>query len=444
MASLLTSGSMRIVVAGVFDGMAAPFLVYRGATILPSLCGRRGPVVHVGRLHVEHVADAGRAGAVRELSRDRALGGAVIGRHKGPAPPEPGEVGAEVLRRHAPERLHEGAEERMDGVDAVDGALRAVLGIIGLMRGDLQVMQHVGICGDLVRGDDPARADTAAKGLRRALARDHTSPRDLEEGGVRVADARHYANLLAGESALVDLLAAMARSSRQGEGSLGMVALEGLGEVRLIEFAGLSPPDVELGRILPQALDEPVAHGVRGLEADAAAVGALAEREHEHEALGIGHSGLARQLARAEDPVGGAGERPAAVAAEVALLTVSGLALLDDGDRAAAGATPHLVGASRRIVERGGTDDVAHRLDCTTAFRPAQLRHVLLEGGYRVFGVHAAPIVVVYGANDMAPWGHMYVNRGLTEPSFNRGRFPSAFITIPVLWTTGLPMRRTL
>ncbi|MEO2534010.1 hypothetical protein ABG987_08555, partial [Collinsella aerofaciens] len=27
------------------------------------------------------------------------------------------------------------------------------------------------------------------------------------------------------------------------------------------------------------------------------------------------------------------------------------------------------------------------------------------------------PIIAVYGVNDMAPWGHMYVNPGLTEPS---------------------------
>ena len=127
-ASLLTSGSMRIVVAGMFDGMASPLLVYRGATILPPLCGGRGPVVHVGRLHVEHVADAAPADAVRELPRDRAPGRAGIGRHEGPAPPEPGEVGVEVLRRHAPERLHEGAEERVDGVDPVDGPPGAVQG----------------------------------------------------------------------------------------------------------------------------------------------------------------------------------------------------------------------------------------------------------------------------------------------------------------------------
>ena len=320
-----------------------------------------------------------------------------------------------MLGGHALEACHERIKERMDGVDAVDSALRAILGIIRLMRGDLQVMQHVDICGSLVRGDNRARADTAAKGLRRALARDHPSPRDLEEGGVRVADARHYANLLAGEAALVNLLAAMACPSRQGEGPLGMVALEGLGEVRLIEFAGLSLPDVELGRIFLQALDEPVAHGVRGLEADAAAIGALAEREHEDEALGIGHPGLARQLARAEDPVGGAGERPAAVAAEEALLTVPGLALLDDSERAAAGATLYLVAASRRIVEHGGTDDVAHRLDRTTALGLTELCHIFLEGDDQILGIHTRSNVVV--ADFIIPrWHHLYVNSGLTEP----------------------------
>ena len=151
-----------------------------------------------------------------------------------------------------------------------------------------------------------------------------------------------------------------------------MVALEGLGEVRLVELAGLPLPDVELGRVFLQALDEPVAHGPGGLEADAAAAGALAEREHEDEALGIGHPGLAGQLARAEDPVGGAGERPAAVAAEVALPAVPGLALLDDSDRAATWAALDFVASSRRVVEHGGADDVAHRLDRASALGLAE------------------------------------------------------------------------
>ena len=175
------------------------------------------PVVHEGRLEAEHAADAGRAGAVGELAGDRGLRRARARRHEGAAPAEPVEVGPQVLGGHALEACHERVEERMDGVDAVDGALRAVLGVVGLMRGDLQVAQRVDVCGRLVRGDDRARADAVAKGLRRTLARDHAASRDLEEGGVRVADARHDADLLAGEAALVDLLAAVASLSRQGE-----------------------------------------------------------------------------------------------------------------------------------------------------------------------------------------------------------------------------------
>ncbi|MED9909336.1 MAG: hypothetical protein UFF97_09325, partial [Collinsella sp.] len=49
----------------------------------------------------------------------------------------------------------------------------------------------------------------------------------------------------------------------------------------------------------------------------------------------------------------------------------------------------------------------------------AEVRHALLEVEDQVFGVHAAPIIAVYGVNDMAPWGHMYVNPGLTEPNLN-------------------------
>lgn len=181
-ASLLTSGSMRIVVAGMFDGMAAPFLVYRGATFLPPPCDGRGPVVHIGRLHVEHVADAAPAEAVRELPRDRALGSAGASRHEGPAPPEPGEVGAQVLRRHAPERLHEGAGERVDGVDPVDGPPPgAVLGVVGHVRGDPELREDVDVGGLPVGRDDGAGRDAAPQRVHGAPPRQGAPPRDLEK-----------------------------------------------------------------------------------------------------------------------------------------------------------------------------------------------------------------------------------------------------------------------
>lgn len=256
------------------------------------LCRPQDPVVNIWRKDVKHVANADRAGAVGELTGDRVLHRVEVDRHESVALAEPVEVGAEVLCGYALEACRERIEERMKGVDAADSALRAVSGLIRLMQGNLQVVQQVDACGCLDRGDDRACADTAAKGFLRAIARDHTSPQDVEEGSVRVVYAHYYANPLAGEVAFVKLLATRARLSRQVEGALGIVALEGLGEERLVEFAGLPLSDVELGRISLQALDKPVAHGKRGLEADAAAICALAQREHEDEALGIGHPGL--------------------------------------------------------------------------------------------------------------------------------------------------------
>lgn len=54
----------------MFDGMFAPFLVYHGANILPFLCRRGLPIVHVREQDVEHVPDTPPADAVRELVGD--------------------------------------------------------------------------------------------------------------------------------------------------------------------------------------------------------------------------------------------------------------------------------------------------------------------------------------------------------------------------------------
>lgn len=51
------------------------------------------------------------------------------------------------------------------------------------------------------------------------------------------------------------------------------------------------------------------------------------------------------------------------------------------------------VGGVECVVERRRADHVSDGFDRATAFRPAQLRHVPLEGDYQVFGVYAAPIV---------------------------------------------------
>ena len=66
-----------------------------------------------------------------------------------------------MLRRHAPEARHERIEGRVDGVDAVDGALRAVLGVVGLVRGDLELREDVDVGGRPVGRDDGAGRDAA-------------------------------------------------------------------------------------------------------------------------------------------------------------------------------------------------------------------------------------------------------------------------------------------
>ena len=391
MASFLTSGSMRIVVAGMFDGMASPLLVYRGATILPPLCGGRGPVVHVGRLHVEHVADTAPAGAVRELPRDRALGGAGIGRHEGPAPPEPGEVVAQVLRRHALKRLHEGAEERVDGVDPVDGSLGAVHGVVGRVRGDLELGEDPDVGGSPAGRDDRAGRDAAPQRVHGALPRKGAPSRDLEERLVRVVHSGHDADPLARQPAPVHLLAAVPGGALHRERLPCVVALERLGEIGLVELATAAPLDPERGGVGREALDQPVAHGVGGLEADAAAPRAFAQGQHEHEVLGVGHPGLLRELARPQDALAAHAEGPAAAPAEVALLAVPGLSLLHDRGGPAARAAFDFAGGAGRVVERRRADRVPDGFDRAAALRPAQLCHVPLEGDYQVVGVQAAP-----------------------------------------------------
>lgn len=100
------------------------------------------------------------------------------------------------------------------------------------------------------------------------------------------------------------------------------LALERLREVDLVELAAAAPPGLERGRVGRETLDEPVAHGVGGLEADMAAPRAFAQGQHENEALGIGHPGLLREPARPQDVPAAHAEGPAAILAEVTLLAV--------------------------------------------------------------------------------------------------------------------------
>ena len=85
-------------------------------------------------------------------------------------------------------------------------------------------------------------------------------------------------------------------------------------------------------------------------------------------------------------------------------------------------------------LTRRRADHVPDGLDSAAALGLAEVRHALLEVEDQVFGVHAAPIIAVYGVNDMAPWGHMYVNPGLTEPFILETRFSMRTQTVSLMW----------
>ncbi len=157
-----------------------------------------------------------------------------------------------------------------------------------------------------------------------------------------------------------------------------------------------------------------MAHGVGGLEADVATSRAFAQGQHEHEAFGIGHPRLLRQLARSQDALAAHSEGPAAVPAEVALLAVLWFALLHDCDGPAARAAFDFIGGAGRIIEHHRANNVPDGFDCAAALGFAEVRHVLLEGDDQVLGVNDAPMPyclrLLY-----QQWHHLYVNIGLTE-----------------------------
>lgn len=90
-----------------------------------------------------------------------------------------------------------------------------------------------------------------------------------------------------------DLLAAMSEGRGIVNDPFVWLPLNGSGkQIGLFELSAAVPLDPERGGIGRRALDEPMAHGVGGLEADTAASRAFAQGQHEHEAFGIGHTGF--------------------------------------------------------------------------------------------------------------------------------------------------------
>lgn len=88
--------------------------------------------------------DVGTAGAPVRAAPDLATHRALLLGGLAPerlGPLEPGEVGLEVLRGHAPERLHEVLEPGVQAVDPVDAVLRRV----GLLQLGTEPLEHGGV-----------------------------------------------------------------------------------------------------------------------------------------------------------------------------------------------------------------------------------------------------------------------------------------------------------
>ena len=64
----------------------------------------------------------------------------------------------------------------MDGVDSVDGPLGVVLGVVGSMRGDLELGEDVDVGGRLVRRHDGTGHDAAPQHIHGAFPRQDAPP----------------------------------------------------------------------------------------------------------------------------------------------------------------------------------------------------------------------------------------------------------------------------
>lgn len=278
----------------------------------------------------------------------------------------------------------------MQRVDAVDGARLPVLRVECLVSRNVQLAQGGGVGARLVGGDYRPFGNLSLEAGNRPFGRQHPFAGYLQEGVALVVDTRHHAHLLVRYATCMDLLAAMAAFPWHLEPALGVVALEGLGEVGLVELAAASLADGEGRQHLRNDLQQPPAHEQAGGKRYLAALCALPKRQPVGEALDVEHPGRGGELAHADDLAGSGVEGAAAAVAEVALGAVCAVALLDDLHAAAPGTGLHLhtvaLGASAiHGIEQHGF----HGLDCGHALAAPHSKEALPQGFCDSFGAHS-------------------------------------------------------
>jgi hypothetical protein len=157
-----------------------------------------------------------------------------------------------------------------------------------------------------------------------------------------------------------------------------VVALEGLGEVGLVQLAAASLRDREGADERRDDPKQPPAHEEARRQGYADPLRARAQAQAVNEALDVGHPLLGGGLAHADHATGAGPEGPAAPVAEVALAAVLRMALPDHLDAAAPRAALGLVvGAlALRLVHRAGHGR-AKALDGALALGAAHARKLL-------------------------------------------------------------------
>ena len=170
----------------------------------------------------------------------------------------------------------------------------------------------------------------------------------------------------------------MCLAGHDEHGRFRVVAFEALTEVRLVQLDGHACLGTQYGRVSADALDDPLAHEERGLQAYSATLGAFAQAQTVHEAFEEPHPHARFELAHAHHPVRANAERPVAVHALPTLGAVTSTPFADDADAAAAHARLHLFRVARRRVQREPlVQGVAQRLDGKVALLRRQFAQFL-------------------------------------------------------------------
>ena len=170
----------------------------------------------------------------------------------------------------------------------------------------------------------------------------------------------------------------MCLAGHDEHGRFRVVAFEALTEVRLVQLHARPGLGTQDGSVSADALDDPLAHEERGLQAYSATLGALAQAQAIHEAFEEPHPYARFELAHAHHPVRANAERPVAVHALPTLGAVTSTPFADDADAAAAHARLHLVRVARRRVQREPlVQGVAQRLDGKVALLRRQFAQFL-------------------------------------------------------------------